>query len=129
MVYLRTPKPETMPRTIMRFPTIQAKTAITPMITPSFKPMVKPTIISGGKVVSGTGYIGRPAPPRPRLAIAPGKIQNALNQILGATPEQPIRVPIQFGQVEVKAERGTQNLLLGLGGLALVGILLLTANR
>lgn len=78
--------------------------------------------------------IGRPSPmairqPQPRFkGTAPGKVQNVINRILGATPEQPIRIPVQWGKVEVKADKTIQNTALLLGGLGLLGVILY-ANR
>jgi len=56
-------------------------------------------------------------------------VQGAINKILGATPRDPIRIPIQFGQVEVKAERGTQMLLIGVAGILTAGIIVYAISR
>jgi len=52
-------------------------------------------------------------------------VQGAINRLLQATPDQPIRIPIKFGTVEVEASKGTQEalfnnmLLLGVVGLGI----------
>ena len=71
----------------------------------------------------------RPKITAPRLTgPVQGKVQNIINRVIGATPEDPIRIPVEFGQVQVKADKQIQNTVLVLGGLALVGTILY-ANR
>lgn len=70
-------------------------------------------------------------PPAPQIRLrppAPGAIQGFINKWTGATPEQPIRLPFRYGDVEVKADKTTQNLLLALAGVGLLGVIVY-ANR
>jgi len=54
----------------------------------------------------------------------PGAVQTFINKWTGATPEDPIKLPFEYGQVKVKAERQTRNLLLTVAGVGIAAIVL-----
>lgn len=113
------------PQSIMSPTAIRTRAAMTKVksqvsIMPRFKKPLTP-----GQALTQS-YTRRP-PPRiqmPRFQPPkPGAIQDFINKWTGATPDQPIQLPFQYGEVKVKADRTTRNLLLGVGGLIVVAIL------
>lgn len=103
--------------------------------TPMVAPVVAPTMPVSPLTVISKPKIFMPRKPIPRFTDPasaarwhaanppPGKVQLIINKVLGATPEFPITIPIKMAPVEVKASKATQNLMLGLGGIALLGVL------
>ena len=62
---------------------------------------------------------GKPVYKAP-TAIQRRSVQDMINQVAGATPDDPIRIPIEWGGVSVKPSKATQNMMIG-GALLLVG--------
>ena len=100
-------------------------TAPTPFRAPAPRPGASITAPSISRMGAKTTLARRTAEKRAvankmRTSGSSSKVQGAINKILGATPEDPLQIPIALPTVPIEAKRKTQNLVIG--GIALLAL-------